>query len=578
MVKKKRVVQPQKPNVVPIHMDATFFFERAVQSLDRYHYEKALKYFRRAVEYEPDNPVNHCNMAGILSEMGNYEESNSMLNDIVERIDPKMTECYFYMANNYANMDDFESAETALVAYLERDPNGQFLEECEDMLELFSYELNRPVKLKNIKSREGLFEHDKARELLEDGQFSKAVRILEKLVKRHPDFLAARNNLALAYYYIGDFEKSFRSIEEVLEIDNGNLHALCNLAIFYQHAGEDEELEPLLDLLAKTYPFHQEQVFKLATTMGILGQHAAAYRHFKRLIKGEEAVYDPCIYHYTAVAACNMGRYREAAQLWKQAEKLDPDSDIPRFYLSELEKWQADPEKSALSYHYHLPFEEQFRDMDQDAVASKGFANDPLVRSSFLWALRHGDHDTKLQVIEAFGKVRDSEVEQTLRKFLMNPEEDDYLKKVAIFVLRSIGASDPLHVVIGGKKTVIDAMKPAPHLPVWEKKWQDVIEKALSVMNKRYDMIQQHDLQTLWIEFLTRVYPAVPKFQKVSGWAAALEYLTAKMHHREVSYHEVASRYGVSVGTVSKNVRLIDQTCELRQKMKAIFPQFGGSF
>ena len=102
-------------------MDATFFFERAVQSLDRLHYEKALKYFRRAVEYEPNNPVNHCNMAGILSELSQYEESNRILRHIVEDIDDTMTECYFYMANNYANMDNFEAAEVVLVQYLEHD-------------------------------------------------------------------------------------------------------------------------------------------------------------------------------------------------------------------------------------------------------------------------------------------------------------------------------------------------------------------------------------------------------------------------------------------------------------------------
>ena len=55
-------------NVISIEMNANFFFDRAVRSLDRFQYDKALKYFRKAVEYEPDNPVNHCNMAGILSE------------------------------------------------------------------------------------------------------------------------------------------------------------------------------------------------------------------------------------------------------------------------------------------------------------------------------------------------------------------------------------------------------------------------------------------------------------------------------------------------------------------------------
>lgn len=65
MKEKKRVAVDQQTKV--IRFNGTLrFFERAVRSLDRLHYDKALKYFRRAVEYEPENPVNHCNMAAFF--------------------------------------------------------------------------------------------------------------------------------------------------------------------------------------------------------------------------------------------------------------------------------------------------------------------------------------------------------------------------------------------------------------------------------------------------------------------------------------------------------------------------------
>ncbi|MBD2864664.1 tetratricopeptide repeat protein [Paenibacillus oceani] len=577
MAKKKHVAKTKKRNVITVEMDATFFFERAVQSLDRHRYDKALKYFRRAVEFEPDNPVNHCNLAGVLSETGDYEESNRILQHIVEQIDPSMTECYFYMANNYANMENYEAAEEALVYYLEHDPNGQYLDEAEEMMDLLGYELERPTKLTSIKSREGLFEHDRARTLLEEGKFSEAVRILEKLVKKSPDFMAARNNLALAYYYMGLFDKAMTSIHQVLELDPGNLHALCNLAIFHQHSGNREELGELLVSLRKTYPMHHDHIFKLATTMGILSEHETAHRLFRRLLKSGESGLDPCLYHYTAVAAYNIGKYAEAEKLWRTVEKLDPGTDIPRYYLTQLRDAEAGNKKS-VGYHYHLPFEEQFRVLE---TATDGIPDhlkrDPLVRSSFFWALRHGDVETKLQVIQAFGIIADSEVEDALREFLLDPEEDEYLKKVAIFVLRSMRAKEPIYVNLDGRETPLQSSPWSPHLPVWKDKWQDVMEAALRKMDKRYDMIQQHDLETLWVEFLTRVYPDAPRIGKVEGWAAALEYLTAKMHRRAISYHEVAIRYGVSVTTVSKNVKVIDVACGLKEKMDAIFPKLTSS-
>jgi len=575
--RKQAAASSGSTKIIPIKLDATFFFERAVRSLDRYHYDKALKYFRRAVEYEPDNPVNHCNMAGILSEMGNYEESNNILRWVVDELDPTMTECHFYMANNFANMEMYEAAEDALVQYLEEDAEGQFLDEAEEMMDLLHYELERPPKQPNIKSREGLQDHDTARTLLEEGKFAQAVRLLQRIVEKHPDFMAARNNLALAYYYMGVFDQAMETIREVLELDSGNMHALCNLAIFHQHAGEKLKLAPLLELLKKTVPFQQEHVFKLATTMGILGEHEAAHQHFKRLLKELPSQQDPCLYHYAAVAACNIGQYAEAERLWKLAAKLDAESGIAAYYLEQLGGIREGTIPCPSSYHYHLPFEEQFRHMEKSSGSfPEQLKRDPLVRSSFFWALRHGDRNTKLQVIQALGMLADEEVQAALCEFLLQPDEDDYLKRIAIFVLRGIGVTEPLSAVIDGKESVIEQNRMPSRLPVWEERWQQVVETALTRMQNRYDMVQQHDLLTLWVEFLSRLYPNTPVIRKPDGWAAALEFLTAKMHRRAITYQEVATRYGVSAATVSKSVKWIDEVCGIREKMETIFPALDG--
>jgi tetratricopeptide (TPR) repeat protein len=570
-----------KRKVIPLHMDATFFFERAVQSLDRYKYDKALKYFRRAVEYEPDNPVNHCNMAGILSELGKYDESNNVLKQIVDRIDPSMTECYFYMANNFANMEDFEAAEEALVHYLEHDADGQFIDESEEMMELLSFELERPTKVAKIRSREGMYEHDHARSLLEEGKFAEAIKLLEKLAKAHPDFSAAHNNLALAYYYVGRFTDALGAVKQVLITDPGNLHGLCNLAIFYHHAGEREELEELVRLLNKTVPYHQEHVFKLATTMGVLGYHDSALGHFRRLLKSEAGQSDVCLYHYAAVACYNTGKYPEARRFWKQAEKLDPESDIPKFYLNVvdlMEEGRNGQAATTISYHYHLPFEEQFRQLQR--AQSAGYVpdrlrNDPLLRSSFFWALRHGDRETKLQVIQTYGTIGDTEVADSLRDLLMEPSEDDYVKRVSLFALRNMGVKGAITALIGGREMTFEKNVYSPNLPVWDAAWQEIIDLAMVRMSSRYDMIQQCDMVTLWVEFLTRSYPSIPKISKKEGWAGALEYLTAKMHRRTASYQDVARRYDVSITTVSRNAKLIDEVCGLREKMNSIFANFG---
>ncbi|WP_025717830.1 tetratricopeptide repeat protein [Paenibacillus sp. 1-18] len=576
-----RASEQPSPKIIALRFDASFFFEKAVRSLDRNHYDKALKYFRKAVEYEPDNPVNHCNMAGILSEMGDYAGSNEILSSVLSDVDPSMTECYFYMANNYANMEQFEEAEKALVTYLEEDEEGQFLDEAEEMMELLYYELDRPTKLNRIKARQGVVEHDQARVLLEEGKFAQAAQLLKQISEEQPDMFAARNNLALAYYYMGLFQNAKTVILRVLEDEPGNLHALCNLAIFYQHEGGGPELDRLVQTLAVTIPFQEEQVFKLATTMGILGRHEEAYRHFRRLLHGTgENSADASLYHYTAVAASNTGRYAEARRLWSHLQKQGASSEVPRFFLSRLEELQQEGTPlQVLSYHYHLPFEEQFRMWEKfgaDQVPDS-MKKDPLIRSSFFWALRHGDRATQLQVIQALSLIGDDEVRQALESFVDDPDQEGELKQRALQVLQELTDQD-----YGVQETAPQAeqmeqseaerdclltegdVSAAPVDP----QWQAVLDKVLTVMSKPSDLAMQHDLRSLWLEYLDRLAPEVPMIQHTEGWAAALEYLTAKMHHHSVTYQEVADRYGISVSTVSRYARQIDSVCGIKQKLK----------
>lgn len=575
MSQRKRAAKNRRPKVIPIRLDATFFFERAVQSLDRYHYDKALKYFRRAVEFEPENPVNHCNMAGILSEMGRYEESNDILRSVLDRIDPAMTECYYYLANNYANMELYEAAEEALVRYLENDLDGQFLDEADELLDLLKFELNRPTKLSTIKSKENVFAHDKARELLEAGRFADAVKILEGIIAKEPSFLAARNNLGLAYYYMGLFEKSVVTITEVLESEPGNLHALCNLAIFYQHSNQDRPLRALVDRLNKTVPFHPEHVFKMATTLGIVGEHKEAYRHFLRLLRTGELSGEPSLHHFAAVAAANLKRYGEAEKHWRQAEKLDAGSPVPLYYLRKLDKVRTGEERPPSHYHYHLPFEEQFRQWENNpGLVAEALKREPLIRSSFFWALRHGDRRTKVQVIQALGLIADEEVIEALKAFLIDADEEDELKRVAVLVLRSIGVQESLAVTFGGRTLTLEARRKSARLPVWDSAWQAVLEHALAGMSGRYDVVQQHDMMTLWVDYLSRVYPEVPKLHKSMGWAAALEYWTAKMHRRTVTYADLVNRYGVSQASISRYANRIDEACGIREKLDLTTPSF----
>lgn len=571
MKNNKRVAGQQREYTL-LQLDANFFYERAIRSLDRFHYDKALKYFQKAVDYEPNNPINYCNMAGVLSEIGKYGESNTILQKVINEIDPDMTECHFYMANNFANMEFFEDAERELLHYLQEDEEGHFLEEAEEMIEFLQYELERPTPLTKVKSRAGVYEHIRARELLEDGKFIEAIELLETISEEHPDFLAASNNLALAYYYIGLADEAKRAIEAVLERDPVNLHALCNLAIFYHYEGRQEELQQITPVLTKLDPFYQEHLFKLATTMGILKDHTTALRHFQRLMKHGEVRKDPCLCHYTAVAACNAGKWELAEKYWLMHRTLDEHSPLSAYFLLLLKLVQEEPLQGSLPYSYYESVEEQMEAWEHQAH-ERGVEMDPkLRRAYFFWAIDHSNREGKLKSIYNLEHCYNEEVELKLQQFLLRGDEDDYLKRLVMYTLRSMGMKDAFAVVLGGKLLQVEAER-VPTLessslvhsdPLWEK----VAELTLAQTAKRYNVIQQHDMITLWVNFLSKGYSVMSKLTKIEAWAAALEYLIAKLYNKPITYHEAALRYGTSITTVSKRVKEIDRVLGVKSKLK----------
>src|SRR5579875_640197 len=174
-------------NVIAMNFDAAYFFERGVRFLQRNDLNKALKAFRKTVEYEPNNPVNYCNLAGVYSEMGDFEASNELLEHVLCDLDPNMTECQFYLANNYANMGEYDTAEEYVLRYLDADPNGEYAEDAEEMLSVLLDEFGGGRVFEKWQEEKRKMDAKQAtkdgRYFLENGQFEAAVEWLEKVIR-----------------------------------------------------------------------------------------------------------------------------------------------------------------------------------------------------------------------------------------------------------------------------------------------------------------------------------------------------------------------------------------------------------
>lgn len=120
--------------VIPFERDASYYFERGNRYFFRNNWSKALLFFRKAIEIEPDNAFNHYSLGCMLSKMGQLEEANKVFQYILNHMDDSYFECYFLMAVNFGLMEDLEKAQRYLKKYLEHSPEGEMAWEAHELL------------------------------------------------------------------------------------------------------------------------------------------------------------------------------------------------------------------------------------------------------------------------------------------------------------------------------------------------------------------------------------------------------------------------------------------------------------
>lgn len=184
--------------------------------------------------------------------------------------------------------------------------------------------------------------------------------------------------------------------------------------------------------------------------------------------------------------------------------------------------------------------------------------------AQFLHILRHGSENEQLHALQSYVLDGNHEVHTVLRQYVNRPLISEELQHAAERLLRQWAANQSL-----SPDELIDDIETARmSLPLWDERWQQIIEQVTVQPHKRYDSGFNHDVEALWIEFIKRVYPELPLLHHPEGWAAALEYLVARIHRLPLTYDEVAQRYGVSVSIISRYARRISRVCNVQQKVR----------
>lgn len=323
MLEKKQVSNVNS-NVVSFIPNGDYYYNKALKAMDREQMDKAYKYLKRAAELSPDDAHILLQLGIMEMELQNFEIAYELLQSAYS-LEPNEPELVFFLAEASGSIGLMRDAKKYAEKYLEMEPDGAYAEEATDILEFVSIEFELPLEEESLDTQEMIVQ-EQARRFMEKGDFPKAIELLEQLIEKNTEFWSAYNNLALAYFYVGETEEAKALLHHVLRENKGNLHAICNLAVIAYYEKNEQELQALLEVLNKLQPYVWEHRYKLGATLALIGQYDVAYKWLRSMHKrGYNG--DAGFYFWLSHSAYFAGHEEAAKSAWKILLDIDPSKD-----------------------------------------------------------------------------------------------------------------------------------------------------------------------------------------------------------------------------------------------------------
>ncbi len=430
---------------------AAFYFKSALKMIDGLNYLGALPMVRKALEKEPGNVEYMMKHAEILTELSKFEESNSVLFEILLKTKEARGECYFGMGCNFIGLNDLDKAEESFEKYLSIEPDGEYCEEVEEFLAFFcEMEEEEEYLLEDVSEIEQHSLAQQGKRYLDSCDFQKAADVLEKITSRDPEMLFAKNNLALSYYCLQKMDKAVEVTRYVLEKDPNNVHANCNMAMFINkddHAGALRHVECAV---RQQQMNTQDDYYKIAITYCEIGEHDMALKYLSNILG--TSPYDEKVLFCAAMASFNSKRYADSINYLSDILKLEPEDSIAAYYLKYAKDvMNKKSEHRALGYVFQVPGSEakeriQYLNNSMKLPEEDFFElwkTDKKLKDVLLWGLEHGDTFIKRAVVEILSGFADNKAEQILRRFILRRNQPDEIKNEVFVALKRMKAAEP---------------------------------------------------------------------------------------------------------------------------------------
>lgn len=550
-------MEKQNLKVVSFDRPADFYFQSALKMMDGMNYLGALPMVRKALEKAPGNIGYMMKHAEILTELSKYEESNSVLFEILLNTKEAQSECFFGMGCNFIGLGDLEKAEESFEKYLAVSPDGEYRDDVEEFLALFcdmEEEEEYILEDANDLKQQELAEEGKRH--LDNCEYQKAVEVLEKIDTKDPDMLFAKNNLALSYYCMQKTDEAIRITEKVLECDPENIHANCNMAMFLNQQDHDAACRYAMKAVNKQKNT-QDDFYKIAITYCEIGEHEKALKYLANILA--TSPYDEKVLFCAAVASFNLKRYAESINYFSDIIKLEPEESIAGYYLKYVKDvMEGKKGHGEIGYVFQVPPHEAKQRIkylnEKMKLPADEFKElwekDRKLKDILLWGLEYGDGFIKRAVVEIIGGLGGEKAEKIFRRYILRRNQPDEIKNEIFVALKRMHAAEPYVAYFNGgivevKVGILDNVEDAE-----SDSFDKLFDLLVSVVSEEYSEKMAGKAVSLLQEF-TEKGTGSAYLSEINALAAAIAFATLYLNGTTEEPRKIAALFDADVNRLS---------------------------
>jgi len=520
-------------NIINFSQGSKFYFELGNYYYQKNNLDKALSYYQRALAVDPANPVNHFNVACLLSELGKYRESSSIFKQIITEMDSGLSESWFWLAMNHGQLQQFKEACQYLRKYLEQEPDGDYSWQAEEILEYMRSDLpmlspGEKIKIDRLCS--------KGIELVNQGRLKEAIKCFTRASDIEPEMTAPRNNLALSWFYLGEIGKAVEMTKDILEREPDNAFANCNLATFYYIMEDQLAVQRQIQVLDGLWGDDPDEMLKLGTTYGLLGLDKKALAVFRVLYDLGYRTFELVL--LLGIATFNCGLSFEATKYFQRVNELEPDNPYSIYAVlcneSGLDR---------IPYHLRVPNEEiaLLLEIEPGIEELEHIKTSPELWPQMLWIICHGSGVARQKLIQVITSINHQPLTDKLLLLVWEQGINEWCRQDIFTALASSGVE------------------------IWKQRYWNVgvfpentalaLEQALKIMfEQRSGFATMNRAFASWISFWLR---KKHRIRSVNLWSAALLVFVGGLDVLD----ENAARVGVSSRNLYKAVRQLTGPC-----------------